>query len=341
MIGIVSLILIGLCLPAQATELLRLEAHWAAVDGWEHCGKPVEGLLKVQGPAYVKRVSYEDPYTPLNFITWDPVGAARVTREGDPRKDDPGVVLIYAKCFQDGKEVRNFRFTRLRRETLTHYTENEVYYYKVWIGSPCVRQSGGGQQRQDVLVTFKTQAGPDHTPEPDDPPFESPPDLNDGGVEPKPVEKPPEPGTQPGSTWAVNFNGYPGAMEISVSGGNYAGRFNLHGNWEDMLDLRIEGGRISFRRAGADQRYEGTISGSSMSGTFSQGGSGSYPWRADLKGGSTLSQTPVSIYPRPTLPAGTWAVNFNGYPGTMEISGSGGKYAGRFNLHGNWEDLND
>jgi len=42
MIGIVSLILISLCLPAQATELLRLEAHWAAVDGWEHCGNPAQ-----------------------------------------------------------------------------------------------------------------------------------------------------------------------------------------------------------------------------------------------------------------------------------------------------------
>ncbi|MEE4112147.1 MAG: hypothetical protein V2I40_04985, partial [Desulfobacteraceae bacterium] len=78
-------------------------------------------------------------------------------------------------------------------------------------------------------------------------------------------------------------NGYPGVMEISGSGGSYAGRFNLHGNWEEMLDLRIEGSRISFRRAGADQRYEGAISGSSMSGTFSQGGSGSYPWRADYR----------------------------------------------------------
>ncbi|HSM28565.1 MAG TPA: hypothetical protein VK855_10740 [Thioalkalivibrio sp.] len=297
MIGIALLTLAGLCLPAQATELLRLEAHWAAVDGWEHCGKPVEGLLKVQGPAYVKRVSYEHPYTPLNFFTWDPVGSARVTREGDPRNDNPGVVSIYGKFFQGGKEVRNFRSTLLRREHLWHFTENEVYYFKVWIGSPCVRQSGGGQQRQDVLVMYKTQAGPDHIPESDIPSFGSPSDLFDGTVKPTPAEKPPVPGTQPGNTWAVNFNGYPGAMEISGSGGSHVGRFNLHGNWEDMLDLRIEGGRISFRRAGADQRYEGTILGNSMSGTFSQGGSGSYPWRADLVGGSSSSLPPVKTPP--------------------------------------------
>jgi len=243
---------------------------------------PVEGA-----GAGVKQVSYEDPYTSLNFIVWDPVPMARLTREGAPRNDNPDVVPIYSKVFQDGKEVRNFRATLLRRERLWHFTANEMYYFGVAIHSPCIRQSGGGQQRQDVVVIFKTQGGPDHSPEPDLAPFGSGAVQSIGTVTPGPVEKPPLPGGSAG-TWAVNFNGFPGTMEISERDGQYVGRFNLHGHWEDMLDLRIGGGQISFRRAGADQRYEGTTSGTSMSGAFSQGGSGRYPWKADRASGSTL-----------------------------------------------------
>ena len=83
--------------------------------------------------------------------------------------------------------------------------------------------------------------------------------------------------------WTVSFNGYPGAMEIREGNGDYSGRFNLqaHGNWEEMLDLRVEGNRISFRRAHADQRYSGKITGSATSGNFTQGGSGNYSWKAE------------------------------------------------------------
>jgi len=83
--------------------------------------------------------------------------------------------------------------------------------------------------------------------------------------------------------WKINFNGHLGFMEISGGSGHYSGRLNF-GSWEEMLDLTIKGNRILFRRARADQRYQGTIDGSSMKGTFSQyGGSGEYPWTAELK----------------------------------------------------------
>ena len=89
----------------------------------------------------------------------------------------------------------------------------------------------------------------------------------------------------PAGTWSISFNGYPGTMEIAAKSGGYSGRFNLHGNWEEMLDLTVDGNGISFRRASADQRYKGRISGGAMSGNFTQGGSGNYPWKADRKGG--------------------------------------------------------
>ena len=84
-------------------------------------------------------------------------------------------------------------------------------------------------------------------------------------------------------TWSVCFNGVPGTMEIAGKSGGYSGRFNLHGNWEEMLDLKVDGNQISFRRASGDQRYTGRISGGTMSGNFTQGGSGNYPWKADRR----------------------------------------------------------
>jgi hypothetical protein len=135
--------------------------------------------------------------------------------------------------------------------------------------------------------------------------------------------------------WTVSFNGYPGTMEIRGHSGGYSGRFNLHGNWEEMLDLSVSGNRISFRRAAADQRYSGRITGASMSGTFTQGGSGNYPWKADRQAGPPAGHAGAIT--------GAWNVSFNGYPGTMEIRGDSGGYSGRFNLqaHGNWEEMLD
>jgi hypothetical protein len=48
-----------------------------------------------------------------------------------------------------------------------------------------------------------------------------------------------------------------------------------------MLDLRVFKNAIFFRRASADQKYLGLIEDDRMSGIFSQGGSGSYPWSAE------------------------------------------------------------
>jgi hypothetical protein len=99
------------------------------------------------------------------------------------------------------------------------------------------------------------------------------------------VTPPPPPVDARGvGTWSVSFNGWAGVMELTGRGGAYQGRFSLGGgSWEPMLDLRIEGSGISFRRTGGDQRYVGTVSGNAMSGTFSQGGAGSYPWTATRK----------------------------------------------------------
>jgi hypothetical protein len=81
--------------------------------------------------------------------------------------------------------------------------------------------------------------------------------------------------------WKISFNGYPGVMELSENKNSYSGRFNLHGNWEEMLDLRVYKNAIFFRRAAADQKYLGVMEGTRMQGIFSQGGSGSYPWTAE------------------------------------------------------------
>lgn len=85
-----------------------------------------------------------------------------------------------------------------------------------------------------------------------------------------------------GEQWKISFNGYPGTMELNGNHSNYTGRFNLHGNWEQMLDLRICQNAIFFRRAAADQKYLGVMEGNRMQGIFSQSGAGSYPWTAEL-----------------------------------------------------------
>ncbi len=75
-------------------------------------------------------------------------------------------------------------------------------------------------------------------------------------------------------SWKLNGNNYIGVMEITGSDGSFRGRFkyDIHGNWEDMVDLNILGNSISFTRAHANQKYSGRLSGSSISGSFSQGG---------------------------------------------------------------------
>ncbi|MBI5483296.1 MAG: WSC domain-containing protein [Deltaproteobacteria bacterium] len=103
--------------------------------------------------------------------------------------------------------------------------------------------------------------------------------------------------------WRMNANGFEGVMEISGSPDSYAGRFKLAGGtWEAMLELKIQGNTMSFLRAHAQQRYTGTIRGASISGTFTQGGAGSYSWRASQvsstaaagKSGSFQDSEPVA-----------------------------------------------
>lgn len=74
--------------------------------------------------------------------------------------------------------------------------------------------------------------------------------------------------------WKINFNSYQGTMELNRSGDSYTGRFNLHGNWEQMLDLQVYRNAIFFRRAAADQKYLGMLEDGRMHGTFTQHGSG-------------------------------------------------------------------
>ena len=87
-----------------------------------------------------------------------------------------------------------------------------------------------------------------------------------------------------GGIWNINCNSYTGRMEIRGGNGGYSGRLFLQGKWEEMLDLTVNGDRITFRRASVDQLYRGKISGTMMNGVFSQGGTGKYPWKAHLKG---------------------------------------------------------
>lgn len=94
--------------------------------------------------------------------------------------------------------------------------------------------------------------------------------------------------------WRINFNSHQGTMELTRSGDNYTGRFNLHGNWEQMLDLQVYRSAIFFRRAAADQKYIGVLEDGRMQGVFTQHGSGRYPWTAERM----AAQPPVAVVPQ-------------------------------------------
>ena len=140
-------------------------------------------------------------------------------------------------------------------------------------------------------------------------------------------------------TWKLVANNYRGVMQISGSPGSYHGRFmfDAYGRWEQMLELKIRGNSISFSRAHARQRYRGTITGATITGTFDQGGSGSYQWRADRTTGTPESGT--ASPPRTLGLAGTWKLVANHHHGVMEISGSPGSYQGRLKFGGGWEPM--
>ena len=77
--------------------------------------------------------------------------------------------------------------------------------------------------------------------------------------------------------WRINFNSHQGTMELTRSGDSYTGRFNLHGTWEQMLDLQVYRSAIFFRRAAADQKYIGVLEDGRMQGVFTQHGSADIP----------------------------------------------------------------
>jgi hypothetical protein len=87
-------------------------------------------------------------------------------------------------------------------------------------------------------------------------------------------------------TWNINCNNFTGRMEIREDSGGYSGRLFLQGKWEKMLDLVVKGDKINFRRATANQRYGGIISGTTINGFFNQDMKGKYPWKAHLRGAS-------------------------------------------------------
>ena len=82
-------------------------------------------------------------------------------------------------------------------------------------------------------------------------------------------------------TWYVNCNSYRGRMVLREDDyGGYRGRLFLQGRWEEMLDLNVNGERITFRRATADQFYQGRISKGYIHCVFNQEGRGKYSWNA-------------------------------------------------------------
>jgi hypothetical protein len=125
-------------------------------------------------------------------------------------------------------------------------------------------------------------------------------------------------------TWKVKFNNSPGTMEITGTPGSYQGRLTVDGSPEKLLDLMVTGNSISFRRGVGDQRYQGSITGNAMSGTFTQGGAGRYPWVAELaspqklgdeKGGnSSRSGSPTTQPgPKPATPPPAARVIFDNW----------------------------
>ena len=88
--------------------------------------------------------------------------------------------------------------------------------------------------------------------------------------------------------WSISANGYPGELELTVSDGEIQGRiyFEGAGNWETLTSISYNSGtgELKFTRPWSNnpkfQQYSGHISGSSISGTFTdvnQSGK-SFPW---------------------------------------------------------------
>lgn len=75
-------------------------------------------------------------------------------------------------------------------------------------------------------------------------------------------------------TWAMDGNGYPGKLEITIKNGVVSARiyYDVAKKWETLTNVRFSGSTISFTRPWAGnptfQQYTGTVRGSTISGTF-------------------------------------------------------------------------
>lgn len=138
--------------------------------------------------------------------------------------------------------------------------------------------------------------------------------------------------------WQINANDYKGIMQIRHNSGEYRGQLKLEsdGKWEEMLDLKINGSHISFRREIANQRYSGNINNDHMRGKFNQDGAGSYNWSAVKSSGGGEDSRGVIF-------AGTYTLVANNFSGVMQIRDNAGSYTGqmKFDDVGKWEQMLD
>jgi hypothetical protein len=98
-----------------------------------------------------------------------------------------------------------------------------------------------------------------------------------------PQPQPPQPASAALlGTWQINANGHRGTLSFTADGmGGYVGQMNLR-TPETLAAVVFDPatGRISFNRPNGSQVYTGMLSGASISGTFTSGGS-TYGWQAD------------------------------------------------------------
>ena len=91
--------------------------------------------------------------------------------------------------------------------------------------------------------------------------------------------------------WTLDANGWAGVLELS----NGCTMLKIERGWETLTEFNTSGNTVRFTRplSGYTQRYTGTVSGSSIQGTFTQEGTGTvYKWSA--KRASTPSGAPCA-----------------------------------------------
>jgi len=134
--------------------------------------------------------------------------------------------------------------------------------------------------------------------------------------------------------WFTNVDNNTGKLQFYRSGNMWGGRiwFDVWQQWEDLTDIYFDTrtGRLEFTRPGAHQRYSGTLSDNQILGTYLSEGK-SYSWEA-RRGTDDLR-----------IVEGSWSINANNNPGTLEFYWTGSTWAGRiwFDVWQRWEDLTD